>query len=336
MKLDNTSLNLGGAGLVLHKKALEQNAQFKKISDTYSEHAKLVFLFDVSGSMNAKIAVDKHGESYTDEFMWPTGCLDDIKKRVDLVIKNMVMAFNGDPDADELTDCQLQVLIDTCNLPPTPRFVDDEDLKQRIIRASLTGFLGIFPDVAKVHQEPPTRLGVLRSLAKQEIHARFEKYPNSRIAVIPFSGQAAPLFNDGKQEEIDAAISKLDPNMQIPRLGKKGEVKSICYMDGSTDIMLAIHEGLEVCRMNPSTVGIHHIIIVSDGGSCINPAWTSILKSSGVVLDYIHIGDERPNDLLVGMCKELGGDCVTVNSEKELKEKFKLAVERPLLPAATV
>jgi hypothetical protein len=198
-------------------------------------------------------------------------------------------------------------------------------------------FLGIIPDITKKHQEPPTRIGVLRTLAKQEINARFKKYPNSRIAVIPFSGQAAPLFDDGKHEEVDAAIEKLAcyPPMEIPRLAKDGSVKSICYMDGGTDIMVAINEGLEVCRLHPSVVGLHHIIVVSDGGSGINTAWTPILKSSGVVLDYIHIGDETPNQELVQMCRELGGDCVTVNSEIDLKEKFFTAVNRLLLPYAT-
>lgn len=336
MKLDNTSLNLGGAGLVLRKQALEQNAQFKKISDTYSEHAKLVFLFDVSGSMNCRIAVDKHGSAYADQFLWPEGCIADIKKRVQTVIGNMVMEANGDPNADTVTDAELVALINRFNDPPTPEYTDDEDLKKRIIKADLLGFLGIIPDLTKKHQEPPTRLGVLRTLAKQEINARFKKYPQSRIAVIPFSGQAAPLFDDGKQEEVDAAISKLDPNMQINRYAKDGSVKSVCYMDGGTDIMVAINEGLEVCRQHPSSVGLHHLIVVSDGGSGINTAWTPILKSSGVVLDYIHIGDETPNQELVQMCKELGGDCVTVNSEMDLKEKFMQAVNRPMLPPASV
>ena len=329
MKLDGTSLNLSGAGLVLRKTAVEQNAQFKKISDTYSEFAKLVFLFDVSGSMNAQIAVDKHGTSYASEFLWPESCLADIKKRVDRVIGNLVMDVNGDPNADVTTDSELTPLIDPFKMPPVPLFTDDEDLKSRILKADLMGFLGILPNITKKYQEPPTRLGVLRTLAKQEINARFDKYPNSRIAVIPFSGRAGVLFDDGKQEEVDAAISKLDPNMQVP--GLRGET---IYMDGGTDIMVAINEGLEVCRKHPSAVGLHHIIVVSDGGSGINTSWTPILKSSGVVLDYIHIGDETPNQELVGMCKELGGDCVTVNSEMDLKEKFKLAVNRMMLPPA--
>jgi hypothetical protein len=330
MKLDSTSLNLSGAGLVLRKTAVQQNAQFKKISDTYSEFAKLVFLFDVSGSMNARIATDKHGSSYATEFLWPEGCLADIRKRVANLIGNMVMEANGVDSADTVTDAELTSLVNVFLMPPVQLFTDDEDLKSQIIKADLMAFLGIIPDITKKHQEPPTRLGVLRTLAKQEINARFQKYPNSRIAVIPFSGIAAPLFDDGKAEEVDAAIDKLDPHMQIPT------AKGMCYMDGGTDIMQAIGEGLEVCRKNPSKVGMHHIIVVSDGGSGINTNWTPILKASGVVLDYIHIGDVTPNQELVMMCKELNGDCVTVNSEMELKEKFALAVNRLMLPPSSV
>lgn len=195
----------------------------------------------------------------------------------------------------------------------------------------------VLPDFTKKHQEPPTRIGIVKKLAKQEIHARFAKFPDSRIAVVPFSGIAAPLFDDGKQEDIDAAIEQLSCNLQIKHANKDGAIHRITYMDGGTDILAAIHEGMEVCRRAPSAVGIHHLICVTDGGSSVYElsGWVDTMKASGIILDYIHIGDETPNAELVEVCKQLGGDCVSVNTEKDLKEKFMQAVNRPMLPPAS-
>ena len=57
------------------------------------------------------------------------------------------------------------------------------------------------------------------------------------------------------------------------------------------------------------------------------------LKTSGVVLDYIHIGDEYVNAGLAAACKALGGEFVTVNSERDFAKKFVDAVQRKMLGA---
>jgi len=102
-----------------------------------------------------------------------------------------------------------------------------------------------------------------------------------------------------------------------------------------TEIMSAIRAAVEVCRKRPSLVGIHHVIIMSDGcdgGTHVLPEWLPTLKASGVVLDYIHIGDESVNDELKAACTALGGECVVVNSEKDFAERFAIACARPMLP----
>lgn len=337
MKLDQT-MNLG-TGLVLRKTAVQQNADFKKISDTYSEHAKLVFLFDVSGSMNSRITRDKSGATYTDEFLWPD--LNDIKKRVEAVRANLGCDVGNDEDDTTSAALDPESLSIAQLLDPftgLPKYTTDDELKEQIIKNSLMSIFNVLPDFTKKHQEPPTRIGIVKKLAKQEINARFAKFPNSRIAVIPFSGIAAPLFDDGKQEDIDAAIEKLDVNLRIEHKNKDGIVSKVTYMDGGTDILAAIHEGMDVCRRAPSAVGIHHLIVVTDGGAGVWQIvdWIDNMKASGIVLDYIHIGDETPNKDLVDACKALGGDCVSVNTEKDLKEKFMAAVSRPMLPPASV
>ena len=84
-------------------------------------------------------------------------------------------------------------------------------------------------------------------------------------------------------------------------------------------------------------MGVHHFIIVSDGETWTPMTdWIPVLKASGVILDYIHIGDREPNPEIVSACKVLGGDCVVVSTEKDFEERFVNAVSRPLLPPATV
>lgn len=338
MNLDSTEMDLGG-GLVLHREAVETTAGFKKVSDTYNEFAKLVFLFDVSGSMNSRIVTDAHGETYINEFIWPDGFIPEVgRKTGEIVQKVNALLLAGDPfylmqlDAVEMEYTKLF----NAERGPMNEFmfspVDDDDIKARIVKNDLIGFFQILPNIIKKHQEPPTRIGVVRKLAKQEIHRRFKKYPKSRVAVIPFSGCAAPLFDDGKEDQVDAAVDQLACQLTI-----KHANGSETYMDGSTHIMTAIAVAMQVCAEKPSDVGIHHFIVVSDGEDSSTyeiGSWIPNMKASGIVLDYIHIGDSQPNDRLKAACVALGGECVTVNSEKELGTKFFQAATRMLAPPA--
>ena len=65
-------------------------------------------------------------------------------------------------------------------------------------------------------------------------------------------------------------------------------------------------------------------------------SWVPNLKASGIVLDYIHIGEEGcANAELRAACVALGGEYCVVNSEREFEAKFVEAVHRKLLPPPT-
>ena len=338
MNLDSTEMDLGG-GLVLHREAVETTAGFKKVSETYNEFAKLVFLFDVSGSMNSRITTDARSETYINEFIWPKSFIAEVRQKTSEVLQKVnAVLLAGDPFyLLQLDIVEIEyVKLFNAERGPMNEFmfspVDDDDIKARALKNNLIGFFGILPDFTKKHQEPPTRIGVVRKLAKQEIHRRFKKYPKSRVAVIPFSGCAAPLFDDGKEDQVDAAVDQLACQLTI-----KHANGSETQMDGGTHIMNAIAVGMQICAEKPSDVGIHHFIVVSDGEDySVNEidAWIPNMKASGVILDYIHIGDCQPNDRLKTACVALGGECVTVNSEKELETKFFQAATRMLAPPA--
>ena len=71
MKLDSSSMDFGGASdIVLRKTESVQTTTsvLKKLSGVYEEHAKLVFCFDVSGSMSERVAADKNKVGFADQY----------------------------------------------------------------------------------------------------------------------------------------------------------------------------------------------------------------------------------------------------------------------------
>jgi len=212
--------------------------------------------------------------------------------------------------------------------------------------------------------KPLSRIDLVKKLAKQEIQKRFDKFPKSAVSVVPFSGRPVTLFDmqdpknlwpalDGLNSPWSAYICNACGRVENAPNGRWGNSNNapVCacnnkpmtleWSDGGTDILAAIRKAMDLCRLKPSAVGIHHIILVTDGedGNAAHTigTWVPAMKASGVVLDYIHIGDaSQANQGLVDACKQLGGEYVVVNSEKDFTTKFIAAVGRKMLPPATV
>jgi hypothetical protein len=204
-----------------------------------------------------------------------------------------------------------------------------------------------------------TRIELVKKLAKQEIQKRFVKYPKSSVSVVPFSGRPITLFDAQNPDNLWPALDSLDTawsaflcnacGKMIPAQRYNPGPVPICacsntpmtleQADGGTDILAAIRRAMDLCRNKPSPVGIHHIILVTDGedGNAEHTiaTWVPAMKASGVVLDYIHIGNAAyANQGLKDACAALGGEYVAVNSEKDFTEKFIAAAERKMLPPA--
>ena len=354
MKLDNNmNLELQGNEITLRKtEALEGKAGsvLKKLDAVYDEFARLLFLFDVSASMMDRVAVAKDGKTLVNQFLWTDALLAAIRSDT-LAALNRLDQGCGQGNDDlyaKLADKQLGQNGEFLFTP-----VDDNDLKERIVRADLLVFLGIKPDFNQKHQQPPTRIELVRKLAKQEIKARFQKFPNSQVSVVPFSGHPVTLFDAQDPDNLWPALDTLNYPWRVTLCSKCGytgnpnaedrcpKCSGTMYNDGSdggTDILSAIRCAIELCRKRPSPVGIHHIIVVTDGedynADTTIQSWVSALKQSGVVLDYIHIGDRAANAGLKAACEALGGEYVTVNCERDFEEKFIAAVNRLMLPPA--
>lgn len=345
MKLDNAALTFGGSALTVRKSAVDDPfaKKQKTISDTYAEHAKLVFLFDVSGSMAGLVTRDRHGSSYSDQFIWPDETMRAIHADATSACAK-INACDADPDADgdepqyQLTagESLASSLLDprTFGMPATFMSADDEDLRRRIMSKGLTAQFGILPALGK-HQAPLSRMDIVKKLAQSEIIARFRKFPNSRVAVVAFGGNTMTLFDDGAADDVEAAVAKL--NHQGMCAVDANGVRTDAVEHGDTAILNAVRTGLDICRSRPSDVGLHHFILVTDGGDSDAdrslPGWVPTLKQSGVVLDYIHIGDSYANDGVKAACLATGGEFNVCNTEKDIAEKFTLAVARLCLPA---
>ena len=355
MKLDNMNISLTGNEMTIRKTELKaQGSVLKKLDSVYDEHSKLVFCFDVSGSMEARVA-----KTFTDQYVWTPEILADIRQRAQDAI-NHCNALQMDLTMSVLPLMADEAkLVELCDPTKGPQLVlnftpDDEELKERVVKRDMIGFFNLAIDFTKQHQEPPRRIELVKRLAQQELQNRFKKFPKSKIAVIPFGTYARPMFDDGVPDELWPALEELSCNLTIHTCQKCGKRKAsqayhemceVCNQSmtpfqfgGGTDIMNSIKVALETCRKKPSQVGVHHFIIVSDGGDGAVEVsidqWIPVLKASGVTMDYIHIGDEYANDGLKRACAALGGEFCIVNSEKDFEKKFVQAVNRLMLPPA--
>lgn len=307
-------------GLVLRKTALETESKIKPLNGVYDEHQKLVFLFDCSGSMNQLIA-----RSYEDQYTWTEEKMAEVRKKAEDAFAVKAQIDQIEDEALRATEMFLlgkdvHEMASWCDsvsgaAPP------DLELQQAVIRANMIGTLGVQVNWETHSEVPPSRIEVVKKLAHNELAKRIAKYPNGKLAVIRFGSGAAVLYEEGKDEAmLWKAVDELSAN------------------DGGTEILSAINVGMDVCRKHPSKVGIHHFVLVTDGGDTGGgwiPDWIPVLKASGVILDYIHIGDEQPNQMIAEVCKATGGEYALVNSEKSLREKFVEAVQRRCLPPSS-
>src|SRR5438034_1140612 len=90
---DNMKLNLKGGELTLRNTELESKSVLKKLTGVYDEHAKIVFIFDVSGSMNSRVA-----KTYTEQYQWTPEILADVRARATVAIASL-NALQSDPMA---------------------------------------------------------------------------------------------------------------------------------------------------------------------------------------------------------------------------------------------
>lgn len=335
MKLNDLTLT----GMEIAKRETDvATTKIRSLGETYDEHAKLVFLLDISGSMGARIA-----EGFTDIYLWSPEKLNQIRAQVEIAraieVTNRESQLNPPyaPDTEdedsEDEDPKESGLSwqdeETLKMIHAGPLGDDKDIKERIIRLGLTDHFGIIPNPAHADKTPPTRLEAVKRLAKQEIQNRINKYRDAKVAFVAFALQAELRYDSG----LDVGFND-DNNQPMDFMTLLNDLE--IGLGGGTEILTAIRKAMDSCRKNPSSVGLHHFVLVSDGDDYAADAnigsWVPSLKASGIVLDYIHIGDHGMNQGIVEACKLLGGDSQKVDTLSALEEKFVEASRRLMLP----
>jgi len=298
---------------LVKRTSLDNAPAITKLDEVVDSKARKVFLFDASGSMGCQIA-----SGYTSQYDWTPEVMEKIKGTLWEYRKEWELV-KADPMTTLFADPTVLAAAELC-FAEDGSIKSDEELQTIIVQQSWLGLFGVGINWAEHSEKPPSRMDVVRKLALEEILKRLNKYPDGPISVLKFNDQQEVLFADVSEIKttLEDALRKLIPW-------------------GGTNILAAIKAALKLCRENPSEVGVYHLIIVSDGEDyAANEGigeWVPILKQSGVVMDYIHIGDVCVNQGLKRACEALGGELVSVNSEKDFQDKFIEKVNRKLLGA---
>ena len=196
---------------------------------------------------------------------------------------------------------------------------EEVDLKQKIIELGPAKF-NIYQNSNK-----QDKLGLMKQAVKDLVDRRIEKYPDAKMVLVTFDNETTIEATD--KVSIKSALDSLYPR-------------------GGTNIYLAVSETLAYAKRFPSSVGLNHIILVTDGED-----WGSIkvkelipqMQELGVVLDYIYITHkdrktETSSEVAKAfkeICKALNGEYSEVASATEFEKKFLEAGTRLALPPAS-
>lgn len=306
-----------GSELTLRPKETVAETKMSKLSEQVEELAKLVFIFDKSGSMGGSLL-----PGLVKAYSWPEGVVAKIRTRLQDVAERASAALPGDPKMvlnSWMSENEMLSMLHFDGVKYTVPTLTDDKLKERIVDLDITGAFGIYYDRSSGIPEM-SKVACVKKLATQEIDRRLKKYPNSDIAVVAFGDGADILSETGDRKSLDRAVDMLGA------------------YDGSTQILAGLSAAMNVCRKSPSIIGIHHFMVISDGGdpecSAHIAEWIPALKASGVVLDYIHIGGAgEMNKPLADACRQLKGDAVAVNNTGALETRFIEQATRLMLTA---
>lgn len=285
----------------------------------YDENQKLVFLFDISGSMNNMLAERSEVPEMAD-VRWYVADSDFHRVIIDALRGQLSL---NDREALGKT---LQLAPTSMNWDGTPMYAvnDQEEAMIRSLDVSLLKTMLLATRnwmLAGEYRDPMTRIKMCKMLAQEQVTKRLQKYPNADIEILVFDTATHRMRGETVMENLES--------FQAQCIG------------GLTDIGRAVKDALALCRKAPSAVGLHHLVLVSDAGqNAGNIDEDGILKQMlqlGVVFDMILMGnaDGRWADAFKMWAHKTGGEFELVRSPGEFRQKFLAATERKCLPPAS-
>jgi Mg-chelatase subunit ChlD len=281
------------------------------LEDMYDRFSRLVYLIDASGSMGDGMAADNGPKKYD----WTDELLEDGRA----LLIEQVEDGAGILDPESGVDFT----------PAKVKKLTTDQVKRVLEEVSFLMNELAVPEVQvvpAVGQRNKTKMQAVKEAASGFVKKRFEKFPDARVTVFSFEGHPSLLSAGVTEEHVLQAINSL------PDMG-----------GGSTNIYSAVERAVNECKKRVQQVGMHHIVLVSDGmdgGATQVISLLPMMLEVGIVFDFIFIlggseyADQHVIDALKKVCEATGGEFVTVKTEKDFVEKFLKASSRLCLPTA--
>lgn len=301
----------------------------RSVSDLYQEGQKLIYLLDRSSSMCEPISGHRGSVDWQKAVpVIKAALLETFGKmlQIEAGATSDVVSFTRRDErlADLIGQMERGTELRKTNEDGTA--VLDLDSMEPMMLAKVAELHGVqyfmeLPRPDEAYDFTP-KMDVLKKASKSMVEERRSKYPEANIEVIFFNTE----IRHGQNLTTDGLVRDI----------QKTEAA------GGTRILTAIKYALEVCHARPSSVNLHHIVLVSDGedGSALDvPDLVPQMKKMGVVLDFIFMGQAvNVDDPCVAALKRAseatGGTFTIVGTAKDFEEKFIQASTRALLPPA--
>lgn len=295
------------------------------LTEMYDRFSKLLYAIDASGSMGEGML----SEDSLKRYKWTPELLESFRAAMRADQQLLEEGDTVDDGPEEWLDEEDQEAPQEAPSHVDVDAMTDEDVKRMIVFNHLDQRYNIDLQMDySVRLKSRSKMMALKDAAKDFVHQRFQKFPDAKVAVFQFEDHPQMLCAAGASEqEVLNAINRL------PDMG-----------GGGTNIYRAVDRVVNECQKRPSEVGLHHIVLVSDGcdgGGVKVKELVPKMKELGIVFDFIYMvgasEDQQGGEVAKAMrwvCEMTGGEYVVVKTEQDFEQKFLAVSNRPMLPPA--
>lgn len=294
------------------------------LTDMYDRFSKLLYVIDSSGSMGEGMLSDDSLKLYK----WTPEILEQFRVAMeadDTLVEEEPEQFDEDEEfLEESEEEDPEQILEHIDV----RAMSDNEIKMAVIRDRLDSKYNIHLEMNySARLKSRSKMMALKDAAKEFVHIRFMRFKDARVGVFSFEDRPKLLCAAGaSEEEVMNGIERL------PDFG-----------GGGTNIYAAVEQVVNECKKRPSEVGLHHIVLVSDGcdgGGVRVRDLVPKMKELGIVFDFIYMvgvsGDnqgEAVARVMQEVCEATGGEYTVVKTEKDFEQKFLAVSSRLMLPA---
>jgi len=317
--------------------------QQRSAASIYDEFQKLLFVLDDSGSMGNRLmgVMDLMAEDLTNEQRQSiSNRIENARVRAEADVNAALIALEseeesefdivgGDDDGFDPTSIDVPHVFPAENLYNDKLWnrlaeKNDESRKAEVLK---NDSLGLEIGISLSNTSAPTKNAAMKAVVTKEIKDRYLKFGTPDIQVIKFEEKYQIFRTVGEADLLQA-------------------VDSLTAHGWDTKIFPPLKAALALCKRAPSTVGCHHIILVTDGLSSDGDACLALLPEClrlNVVVDFIHIADEYDHCSdwsqqaeLKELSNKSGGKFYSVTSIRDFEKVFFESSKRLMLaPAPT-